>query len=275
MTADWNPDFAEHVPAFAPLRALARALPRDAWPDCAALNALAESAVTRPLNAGGLPVRFVPQSLRQVAFEDKYEPRIFLRGEIQMREQNWHDLFNALVWLVFPRAKAALNACHFEALRTQHAAGQANRGPRQDALTLFDEGGIIVPVAQPALGQLLREHAWKDLFWHRRAELGGSMGFHLFGHAVCEKMLQPYTGLTARGVICAVTPDFFAQDPLRQFAQLDAQLAALLTAPESFCSTAELAAVPLLGVPGWCGGNAREDYYDDRGYFRPRRTDRR
>jgi hypothetical protein len=271
----WNPDFAEHAPMFAPLRALAQALPREAWPDCAALNALAANSAVPPVNALGLPVSFVPESLRQTDFEDKYEPRIFLRSEVQLRAQNWHDLFNALVWLAFPRAKAALNARHFEALRIQQVTGQANRGPRQDALTLFDEGGIIVPVARPELAQLLREHAWKELFWQRRTELTGGMGFHLFGHALYEKMLQPYKGVTARGVICGVTPDFFVQSLPQQLALLDAQLAALLKDSRSFVATAELAAVPVLGVPGWCTDNAREDYYDDTGYFRPKKTYRR
>ena len=275
MTSTWNPDFSEHAAAFAPLRSLVRALPRDEWPDCAALNALVEGCDAPPVNALGLPVRFVPQSLRQTDFEDKYEPRIFLRGEVQMRAENWHDMFNALVWLAFPRAKAALNARHFEALRIQQLTGQTNRGTRRDALTLFDEGGIIVPVARPELAQLLRDHAWKELFWQRRAELIGGMGFHLFGHALYEKMLQPYKGVTARGVICRVTPDFFAQPFPQQIALLDAQLAAVLKDSRSFIATAELAAVPVLGVPGWCADNARDNYYDDTGYFRPKKTYRR
>ena len=49
-----------------------------------------------------------------------------------MRADNWHDLFNVLVWCTFPRAKAALNACHVREMgaRSQGGAeGLATRSP--------------------------------------------------------------------------------------------------------------------------------------------------
>jgi hypothetical protein len=192
-----------------------------------------------------------------------------LRGEVQMRERNWHDLFNALVWLTFPRAKAALNRRHYEALCVQRAAGRANRGPSQDALTLFDEGGVIVATTAPVLAELLRGHEWKTLFWRRRAELAGAMAFYLFGHALYEKALQPFAGVTGRGVIFAVDETFFVRDPGGRMEELDARLAELAGDPQGFRATRELAAVPILGVPGWCADNAQEVYYDNTDYFRP------
>jgi hypothetical protein len=48
-----------------------------------------------------------------------YEMRIWARGEVVTRPDNWHDFFNALVWCTFPLAKAALNARHAEALTVQ------------------------------------------------------------------------------------------------------------------------------------------------------------
>ena len=36
--------------------------------------------------------------------------RVLPRGEVETRPDNWHDWFNGLVWLTFPRAKAALSA---------------------------------------------------------------------------------------------------------------------------------------------------------------------
>ena len=278
MTLPWDPEFALRAPMFAPLRAVAGHFQARAWPDCARLNAVAAARATPPRNAGGQPIRFVPQASRQPAFEDKYEPRIFMRGEVQMRAENWHDLFNVLVWLTFPRAKAALNRRHYEGLCAQRAAGAANRGPQQDALTLFDEGGVIVATANPELAALLRGHQWKALFWQRRAALGDAMAFHVFGHALYEKALQPFAGVTGRGVIFDCKAGFFRQSAEAQLQELDGRLAELLACGGKFTATRELAAVPILGIPGWCAQNTRESYYDDANYFRPppfRTADRR
>ena len=41
-----------------------------------------------------------------------YEQRIWQNGVVATRPGCWHDFFNALVWLSFPRSKAVLNARH-------------------------------------------------------------------------------------------------------------------------------------------------------------------
>ena len=260
---------ALQAPMFAPMRALLQSLPADTWPDCEAFNALLAARLPEVRNAAGLPVRFVSQAQRQASFEEKYEPRIYLRGEVQMRDQNWHDLFNALVWLAFPRAKAALNRRHFEALRAQQAAGMQNRGPQQDALTLFDEGGVVVLCADPALADLLRGHRWHELFWQKREALAACMGFFVFGHALYEKALQPFAGVTGRGLIFDCAADLLRAPAAQQNAEIDALVAGVLNDDGRLAETRELAAVPVFGIPGWCAENARESYYDDRSYFRP------
>jgi hypothetical protein len=271
MDLPWNAGFALGAPLFAPLAQHARHFRADDWPECAALNALADAAGA-PCNANGHSIRFVPQAPTQPAFEDKYEPRIYLRGEVQMRAANWHDLFNALVWLVFPRAKAALNRRHYAAQCAQRDAGAANRGPQQDALTLFDEGGIVVLCADSSLGELLRGHEWHRLFWQRRADLSSAMAFVVFGHALYEKGLQPFAGVTGRGLILDCDAALIAAAPAAQSAWIDAQLAALLDSTGSLTATRDLTPVPILGIPGWCADNAREDYYANTAYFRPRRA---
>ena len=97
MSEAWNPEFSGQSPAFAPLRAVARELHGPAWPGCDDFNRLLAARVSPIVNAAGLPLRFVAQAPRAAAFEDGYEPRIFLRGEVQFRAQEWHDVFNALV----------------------------------------------------------------------------------------------------------------------------------------------------------------------------------
>jgi hypothetical protein len=97
--------------------------------------------------------RFNPQktllSGKLFALDNLYEPRIFLKGEIPTRRNNWHDFFNALIWATFPKTKAALNMRHFIAydemiVSLPFQKTGKNRTREQDRLTLFDEGGAIV-----------------------------------------------------------------------------------------------------------------------------------
>jgi len=256
---------------FEPLRVHAPAF-GDGWPGIADLQRLLDRRDPPARNAGGMSLRTVPQGRRARAFEDGYEARLFLKGELQVRAGNWHDLFNLLVWLVFPRAKAALNERHYAALEERRAAGPVNRGPVQDALTLFDEGGVIVAASDHELLQMVREWRWKELFWGNRARLSARMCFCIFGHALYEKALQPFIGVTGRGILLEMEPQLFDAPPAEQLAVLDTRIASTIRDPASLAATRELAVVPVLGVPGWCNGNEQEDFYDDQDYFRAGRS---
>ena len=219
----------------------------------------------------GKPVCFVePARGGSASFETQYEPRCYLTGEVQTRRDNWHDLFNALVWMVFPRAKAAINARHCQALsNTQSVTGR--RGSERDMLTLFDESGVIVVHADDDLAGLLGAFQWKELFWQRRNQLNAAMGFHLFGHGLYEKALRPYVGMTGQGLILKVERDFFCWSLADRLTCLDGLLADYLLAKGNCSSTRELNPVPLLGVPGWSAENDRAAYYDNVHYFRKMR----
>ena len=77
------------------------------WPTCQELNRLVAQQSATIVNANGADINFVPQLQRPKVFGAGFEQRTFLTGEVQVRPQNWHDLLNALVWLLFPRSKAA------------------------------------------------------------------------------------------------------------------------------------------------------------------------
>ena len=219
---------------------------------------------------------FVAQQPGKLPFEAQYEPRCYLKGEVPTRADNWHDQFNALVWLSFPKTKAVLNARHYHALMDERASGKAGRGAVRDVNTLFDESGVIVVYADADLAGLLREFRWKDLFWQRREQVRPqssrqTMGFYIFGHGLYEKALQPYVGMTGQGLLLSVEPAFFSWPPAQQLTHLDSLLADYLSAPEHCRSTRDLSPVPLLGVPGWAANNEHAEYYDNTTYFRPGR----
>ena len=268
----WLPDFLERSPMFEPLRPLGAALRSPQWPTLDDLRRLADAREPRVLTRSGTPLHFVEQAGKAAGFEDKYEVRIYLKGEVQIRMSNWHDLLNALVWLTFPRAKAALNERHYLALRKQQAAGAPNRGPEQDVMTLFDEGGVIVVASDNELLGQIREFKWKELFWRNRARVQSEMRFFLFGHALYEKALQPFIGITGRSMLFQAGADFFAAPLAIQLERLDAMLAQRLLDSDALKTTRDLAPLPILGVPGWCADNERGQYYDNTDYFRPGRA---
>lgn len=267
----WNPDFASRSVLFAPLLPVAEALRwLNHWPDLATLDALFKSSARPIVTGSALPVHLVASASR---VDTGYEAGVFLSGALQTREASWHDLLNVLVWLTFPRAKAALNARHF-ATPPGSVATTKNRTSTSDALTLFDESGIIVASSDPELLHLLRAFAWKDLFWNKREEVSACMRFVIFGHGLYEQSLQPFIGLTGKALLVKVEETFFATSLAGQLRHLDERAAAALSDTERFLGTRELAPLPILGIPGWWDANNVATFYDDGNYFRSRRRDR-
>jgi Protein of unknown function (DUF3025) len=264
----WSIEHGSASPVYGPLRVHGGTLFGTAWPELEDYQRILDRREPAVRVASGRPLTVVRQGRKPVVLEERFEARLYLRGELQVRRDNWHDYFNVLVWLAFPRSKAALNARHFAALGAQRAAGAANRGPAQDALTLFDEGGVVMISADAGLLRLVREFRWKELFWENRDRLEARARFILFGHALYEKMLRPFRGITGRGILLEVEPGLLTAPPGEQLDAVDARVAATIADPASFAATRELAVVPVFGVPGWHPDNARAAFYDDTDYFR-------
>lgn len=263
----WNKETLLQSPIFAPLHPVISRF--ESFASREELNALLEEyAITV---ASGRGLRFVAQDKGRLAFEQQYEPRCYLTGEVQTRTDNWHDLLNALVWLTYPKAKAAINVRHYQAL-TQVQQLREGRGTVRDTNTLLDESGVIVACSDDELAALLRSFSWKELFWEKREQLRCRMGFYLFGHGLYEKALQPYVGMTGHGLLLKVEPVFFNWTFEEQRAHLDNLVAHYLANPAHCLSTRELCPVPLLGVPGWSADNECASYYDNTAYFRPGRS---
>lgn len=241
---------------FAPLRHWLEQLPTA--PQTTALN---ELLVCHPvIGADGRPIRFVPPRADGLA----YECRVWEHGEVETRPDNWHDFFNALIWLTFPRSKRAITAAHVAAMAPAGAA----RGAVRDALTHFDECGLVVLSTQPELLDLLRGHRWQELFVERRQAVRDAMRFVVFGHATYEQLLRPYRGLTAKAVLYTVDESWLtlADQPLN--AVLDERLAGDIAAGVCLRPRA-LQPVPLLGIPGVTPDSEDPAYYADSGQFRP------
>ena len=263
---DW-PQAQERLaaPMFEPLRPGLARLPRDRWPTHAELCEAARGIAT----AGGKALAFVAPRGALEPGARSYELHIEATGEVQTRAGNWHDLFNALAWIAFPRTKAAINRQHAAILGDGGDREARQRGPERDALTLFDEGGVIVASSSPALLRLIVEHEWKELFWNRRVDLEARVRFLAFGHALYEKLLEPFVGITAKTVFVPVDELFFMLPGEAQVERADALAASCFSDRARFRSPRSMAPLPVLGIPGWDRAGERESFYDDAAYFRP------
>ncbi len=278
LTHAWNPAALLQSPFFTPLQPVIVGFGDTQFPCLADWNALLAKHNPCLSVQCGQPLRFVAQEQGKLGFESQYEPRCYLTGEVQTRPENWHDVFNAMVWLTFPKAKAAINARHYQVLKNVDQKNveqntDSERGRVRDMATLLDESGVIVVCADAALAELMRTFQWKKLFWQHREQVRTSMGFYIFGHGLYEKAHQPYVGMTGQGLILFVSADFFNWTLVDQLSYLDQHVADYLDNPAHCLSPRELHPVPLLGIPGWSTDNEHDIFYDNTAYFRPCRRD--
>jgi DUF3025 family protein len=270
---NWDPGFLARSPMLAPLVPHAGELSRCCeWP---ARDMLQEMIALRGVsNQRGKPIRLIAVS----DSAGSYEECVDRRGELQVREGNWHDLFNVLTWLAYPRAKAALNARHVSALAQESAGRETgayarhNRGRARDALTLFDESGAIVLSSDPELVAELRAFRWKHLFWGARRRVVTKMSFLVFGHSLFAKALAPYVGMTAHAIPFVTRAGDVHESLEAQTARVDRLVAEYLTCRPGLNTPHALAPLPLLGVPGWWPGNDDESFYENARYFRSARS---
>ena len=270
----WHPDLAQHAPLYAPLQPwLNHFATFSEWPELTDYQQLLDTLPQPILTLAGQPLRIVPQDGKPHRFEAHYAPRIYLSGEIQTRRHNWHDFFQFLTWFIFPRTKALINAIHIPTARTRIESGAdlGRRSPMENLLSLFDEGGAVVIASDESLLQLIRDFRWKQLFWQRRGELTEKLQCVTFGHALYEKGLMPYVGMTANCILLTCDESLLRQPLAQQLAWLDDELAAIFEQGDTLQKPRDLRPFPILGMPGWDSENRQESYYDNINYFRPGR----
>jgi hypothetical protein len=247
------------------------------WSDCRdELNRLATAQGL--VNARGLPLRFADRLPDDGL---AYEARIDATGLVHTRTDDsaWHDLFNAVVWLAFPRTKARLNGLQARAIARDGVG--ARRGPLRDAATLFDENAALVVLREPALRAAWRAHDWQAVFGPGGASPAWEADPVIFGHALLDKLRAPYKAACAHAWLLDAAP--VVRGPRGQIptapdrdgperpdagfvASLDATVAAALDAS---LARDPFVPLPVLGVPGWCPANADPAFYDDPAVFRP------
>ncbi|AWB67667.1 DUF3025 domain-containing protein [Saccharobesus litoralis] len=215
-----------------------------------------------------LGLTFVPQTENFDWQGQYYEEVINQRKIIPTRLNNWHDLFNACIWLLFPQTKRLLNQLHYADIQAQ---GLKKRTKRRDALTLFDECGIVFAISDLDWALKLREHQWTTCFWQQRADWDTSIRPFMFGHANYEMALEPYLGLTGKAFFIQVENDFFQQELKVQIPIIDQLLVEQILSRKQLEDNQNLSPMPFLGIPSWYQDNESLGFYQNIDYFRPKR----
>lgn len=272
----WDANFASFSPIFKPLMFLVKNFNgyQDAWPELKDYQQILDAEEKEIKTLSGKTLKIVQQDGKPGHFHEHYAPRIYLTGEIQTRTENWHDFFQFLTWFMFPKTKAVINSIHVPATqsRIDNESDLGRRSPIENMMSLFDEGGAVILCSDESMLQLIRDFKWKELFWLRRNELSEKLKLVTFGHALYEKGLSPYIGMTANCILLHVEQDLLQQTNEQQLSFIDIELSQLFSDGKQYKKPKDLSPFPLLGLPGWDKANETESYYDNEAYFRPGRN---
>lgn len=210
-----------------------------------------------------LDITPVPQALEINSFEELYEPRVFLKKELQTRTQNWHDFFNAMVWLNFPKTKKTLNNLHY-AESTKRPKG-SNRSTLENRITQFDECGAVIISNNAHLLELIKQHQWQTLFIEYRDQFKDNIHIVVFGHAIFEKAITPYIGMTCHCLLLE-NESLLKQTQTGDYTQLDEYLADQWNKEIAY-NPVRFSAFPILGTPDYWQDQS-DEFYRNKNYFR-------
>ena len=239
------------------------------WPKIKDFNKLFLNIVGPLQSANHKNLCFIEQSTIPGPDEQPYEIRAHQSGEILTRVNNWHDFFQVMIWCSFPQTKKLINAMHFSAIqeRLSKNPSSTTRSPVENTLTLFDECGAIIVSSSNEYLDMIKNHDWKKLFVDNRDAFDNEIKCFIFGHAMFEKALSPYLGMTTQSILIKVDSSFFSKNMDEQKIEID-DIAQHYFTKNNQPSTKMLQPFPILGVPEWDSKNCETDYYNNKDYFR-------
>jgi hypothetical protein len=100
----------------------------------------------------------------------------------------------------------------------------------------------------------------------RRAQWHAGIVPVVIGHALLEKLVRPYKGITAQVIVLD------CHDSHTDLLDVDRRAAAFVQRTD--LAPSELAPLPVLGIPGWWPDNHERAFYADTQVFRPRPVQR-
>ena len=248
----FHPSFFADSPWLWPYApALRRFAQHESWPTFEELEELlavsAQRASQTTLKLALSPPKKKKKRTRRnepIALQTLYDVRIAELAQLPTRKADWHDLFNVLAFVAWPRAKRALHARQARLLRERlpdpiiRLPGERTR--EQDVLTMFDEGGVVLACTHADRARLLEG----DVLDPTVAAMfeAGTLEVAPFGHALAEHIVAGLAcPLAYAHVVCLPALDLPAEALLDA---LDCELARALVDRDSFTAPS--------GVRGLC-----------------------
>jgi len=263
LPTDWIENIVNYSEIFSDLELILGKKQLTQWPDCELLMSYLENDLH---SFSGKPITMSAQDNSLPYPEMSYEERIYHTGIISTREKNWHDFFNAMIWVLFPQTKKLLNYLHIQEIQNQ---ANTQRTIGRDAITHLDESGLIIVSSKQSLIDGLRSHRWIEVFYQQRELWSKEIAAFIFGHGIYEKALLPFIGFTGKMYAIKVETDFFSQEKLQQYKQLDQILSEDIKQKNSLKNNQMLSPLPVLGIPKWSELNKQKNFYLNQNYFRP------
>lgn len=210
-----------------------------------------------------------------------YEQIIFETLKIPTRA-NWHDFFNAMIWIHFPLTKRYLCQLHNQQIEE---FGALPRTKVRDRITHFDECGLVLLTTCRDLDKHISEHNWQAVFVEKKDLWHKQIIPIMFGHALWESFLNPFIGFTAKVKVIVVESEIttetifkqeqnlfpIVQDNKGQGLCIDKLLYDCLRNEACFEQVKPWRPLPLLGIPDWSPFEQNDEFYHNQAYFMPKR----
>lgn len=191
----------------------------DRWPELSGDEAPPTTTLQRWLDEAGQPWKLVTSARLGRTYEES-----IANGELPTRPASWHDVFNVLAFVRFPRAKRALHGRVLERQRARLARAQrSRRESEEDALTLLDEAVVLVVGASEELARIRPARHAGDMDALDEELPRCAVRFVCFGHALLEHLhfARPTIGAGALEVD-------LGGDPNLTYARVDERLAGMI-----------------------------------------------
>lgn len=199
------------------LAALDMPLPDDKFPGIPFYNELATRLIEVCPDAPRLQFFQAPHVPSRRKKSDlgirRYEEEVIETGRVPMREDFWHDFFNNLSWLLYPRFKMELMKVSYQAYLKRRGIDQ-RRSTIEDFTTMTDEASVLLVTA-----------------------LGTTQPF-IFGHALFESALFERLNITAMTLSFSMA-EGLAPELFSQYQQVDRAAARWITANDIMSIRAE------------------------------------
>lgn len=155
------------------------------WPELRAVSPPGRNILQRWLDEVSAPWGLSESASPSGSYEDS-----IAGGTIPTRHESWHDVFNVLAFVRYPRAKRALHerVRQLQHVRRMEGHPRGRRCSEGDALTILDEATLLIVGSAADMGAFRAAREQGEASCLERALDEGRLAVSCFGHALLEHL---------------------------------------------------------------------------------------